>query len=47
MGLLEISMTGVKIGNIVGIKFKSKAVFIGGTVLALLGIKIVIEHLFF
>jgi len=42
-----ISMAGVKIGNIFGIKFKSKAEFIGGAVLVLLGIKIVIEHLFF
>jgi putative Mn2+ efflux pump MntP len=42
-----ISMAGVKIGNIFGIKFKSKAEFIGGAVLLLLGLKIVIEHLFF
>ena len=42
-----ISMAGVKIGNIFGTKFKSKAEFIGGAVLVLLGIKIVIEHLFF
>jgi len=39
-----ISMCGVKIGNIFGIKFKSKAEFIGGTVLVLLGIKFVVEH---
>jgi len=42
-----ISMAGVKIGNLFGTKFKSKAEFIGGAVLVLLGIKIVIEHLFF
>jgi putative Mn2+ efflux pump MntP len=42
-----ISMGGVKIGNIFGIKFKSKAEFLGGAVLIILGIKIVIEHLFF
>jgi putative Mn2+ efflux pump MntP len=42
-----LSMIGVKIGNIFGAKFKSKAEFIGGAVLVLLGIKIVIEHLFF
>ena len=42
-----ISMAGVKIGNIFGTKFKSKAEFIGGAVLILLGIKIVVEHLFF
>jgi len=44
---LVISMAGVKIGNIFGIKYKSKAEFVGGAVLVLLGIKIVIEHLFF
>jgi putative Mn2+ efflux pump MntP len=42
-----LSMIGVKIGNIFGVKFKSKAEFIGGAILVLLGIKIVIEHLFF
>jgi len=42
-----ISVAGVKIGNIFGIKFKSKAEFIGGLVLVLLGIKILLEHLFF
>jgi putative Mn2+ efflux pump MntP len=42
-----ISMGGVKTGNIFGIKFKSKAEFFGGAVLIILGIKIVIEHLFF
>jgi len=42
-----ISMAGVKIGNIFGTRFKSKAEFIGGAVLVLLGIKIVVEHLFF
>ena len=38
------SICGVKIGNIFGIKFKSRAEFIGGTVLVLLGLKFVIEH---
>ena len=42
-----ISIIGVKIGNVFGIKYKSKAEFIGGCVLVLLGIKILIEHLFF
>ena len=41
-----ISLCGVKIGNIFGAKFKSKSEFIGGAVLVLLGIKILIEHLF-
>jgi putative Mn2+ efflux pump MntP len=39
-----ISMCGVKIGNIFGIRYKSKAEFAGGTILILLGIKFVIEH---
>ena len=41
------SIAGVKIGNIFGTRFKSKAEFVGGVVLVLLGIKIVVEHLFF
>jgi len=41
-----ISTGGVKIGNIFGTKFKSKAEFLGGVVLIGLGVKIVIEHLF-
>jgi putative Mn2+ efflux pump MntP len=41
-----ISMCGVKIGSLFGIKFKAMAEFAGGTVLVLLGIKIVLEHMF-
>jgi putative Mn2+ efflux pump MntP len=41
-----ISMAGVKIGNIFGTKFKSKAEFIGGAVLIIIGVKIVMEHMF-
>ena len=41
------SIAGVKIGNIFGKKYKSKAEFAGGAVLVLLGLKILIEHLFF
>jgi putative Mn2+ efflux pump MntP len=40
-------MGGVIIGNIFGTRFKSKAEFAGGTVLIIIGIKIVIEHIFF
>jgi len=40
-----ISIAGVKIGNTFGAKFKSKAEFIGGAVLIILGFKILIEHL--
>jgi len=43
----SLSMVGVKIGNIFGTRFKSKAEFTGGVVLVLLGVKIVVEHLFF
>jgi putative Mn2+ efflux pump MntP len=43
----SISMAGVKIGNIFGAKYQSKAEFAGGIILVLLGIKILIEHLFF
>jgi putative Mn2+ efflux pump MntP len=39
-----ISTCGVKIGSIFGTKFKSKAEFIGGAILVIIGIKIVIEH---
>jgi putative Mn2+ efflux pump MntP len=42
-----ISTIGVKAGNIFGTKFKSKAEFAGGVVLVILGLKILLEHLFF
>ena len=40
-----IAIGGVKIGNIFGAKYKSKAEFIGGAILVILGVKILIEHL--
>lgn len=40
-----LSAIGVKIGNIFGIKYKSKAEFTGGAVLIGLGIKILLEGL--
>jgi len=40
-----ISIAGVKIGNMFGMRFKSKAELLGGVVLVLLGVKILIEHL--
>lgn len=40
-----LSMAGVKIGNVFGIKYKSKAEIVGGSILILLGIKILLEHL--
>lgn len=41
-----ISVAGVKIGNIFGDKYEKKAEFAGGVILILLGIKILLEHLF-
>ena len=38
------SFVGVKVGNLFGIKYKSKAEFIGGLILIMLGIKILLEH---
>lgn len=40
-----ISMVGVKIGNVFGDKYESKAEIAGGVILILLGIKILLEHL--
>ena len=40
-----LSMIGIKIGNVFGIRFKSKAEFAGGLILILMGIKILLEHL--
>ena len=42
-----LSAVGVVIGNKFGKKYKSKAELAGGIILILLGVKIVIEHLFF
>ncbi len=39
------SFGGTKIGNVFGVKYKSKAEFTGGLILILLGIKILLEHL--
>lgn len=41
-----ISALGVKIGNIFGNKYSSKAEILGGIVLILMGIKILLEHLY-
>lgn len=40
-----ISTIGVKIGNVFGVRFKSKAELLGGAVLILIGLKILLEHL--
>lgn len=42
-----ISCVGVKIGNVFGEKYKRKAEIAGGIILILIGLKIIIEHLFF
>lgn len=40
-----LSFVGVKIGNVFGSKYKSKAELVGGIILILMGIKILLEHL--
>lgn len=42
-----ISCAGVLIGNRFGAKYKSKAELAGGLVLVCMGVKILVEHLFF
>ena len=42
-----ISAAGVRIGNVCGAKYKSRAELAGGVILIILGVKILIEHLFF
>ncbi|WP_370738186.1 manganese efflux pump MntP [Scatolibacter rhodanostii] len=41
----SLSVIGVKVGHLVGAKFKSKAEFFGGVVLVIIGVKILLEHL--
>ena len=40
-----LSFVGVKIGNVFGKRFKSKAELAGGIILVLIGLKILLEHL--
>lgn len=40
-----LSSIGVKVGNVFGSKYKSRAELMGGGILILLGIKILVEHL--
>ena len=40
-----LSCSGIKIGHVFGLKYKSRAEFFGGAVLILMGIKILLEHL--
>ena len=39
-----ISLGGVYVGNVFGAKYKNKAEFVGGTILILIGVKIILEH---
>jgi putative Mn2+ efflux pump MntP len=38
------SAAGLKIGSLFGTKHKSKAEFVGGAILIILGIKTILEH---
>ncbi len=40
-----ISAVGLKIGNVFGTKYKSKAEIAGGVILILIGVKVLLEHL--
>ena len=40
-----LSAVGVKIGNVFGTRFQSKAEFAGGSILVLMGVKILLEHM--
>lgn len=42
---LLLSMVGVKIGNVFGVKYKAKAEITGGIILIAIGFKILLEHL--
>lgn len=42
-----LSALGMKVGNVFGTKYKSRAELVGGIILILIGSKILIEHLFF
>uniref|UniRef100_UPI0006D1FEB7 manganese efflux pump n=1 Tax=Clostridium sp. NkU-1 TaxID=1095009 RepID=UPI0006D1FEB7 len=40
-----LSVLGVKVGNVFGTRYKSKAEFAGGLILILMGVKILVQHL--
>ncbi len=40
-----LSVAGVKIGNVFGLKYKAKAEITGGVILIVMGLKILLEHL--
>jgi len=41
---LVLSIIGLKIGNVFGLKFRSKAQVLGGAILILIGVRILSEH---
>ena len=41
-----LSMLGVRLGSVFGTKWKQRAELAGGAILVLIGLKILIEHLF-
>lgn len=47
IGVLTFVMSaiGVKVGNIFGARYKSRAELVGGIILVLLGVRILLEHL--
>jgi putative Mn2+ efflux pump MntP len=42
----SLSILGVKVGNVFGTRYKSKAEFAGGLILIFMGFKILVQHLF-
>lgn len=42
-----LSVAGIKIGNVFGTKYKARAEIAGGLILIVMGVKILVEHLFF
>lgn len=40
-----LSMVGVKVGNVFGSRYESRAEITGGVILILMGLKILLEHL--
>jgi putative Mn2+ efflux pump MntP len=42
----SLSIAGIKVGNVFGSRFKSKAEFSGGIILIVMGVKILFQHLF-
>ena len=40
-----LSAVGLKVGNVFGLRYKSRAEIVGGIILILIGVKILLEHL--